>query len=331
MLPENENTVYHMANSLAANLMNNQIGHAYPQLVPVLQVLGMDLRNVFTQLLGAQRQELFFGESPWAKLYELQTGKKIEVPDRTILKNICPDQYTTSSNLPWKNIFQYFIDNWANPEGDEEWHFFLNGPTDYGNQVVLNFDSKEAVYYWEKNDMRLTLVNFGESRGALSCPLFNTPYDVDVEFSYIQRTLLDPLLAKMQEVWGTEPKPVLNGDHSKLLVHNHYYAGKEVSSEAPVRQLEVLFDGGMFGYPGRSYAYLTWKGYRLQFSTHRDWNCDPSTILKVAVLHKDNDQTVYSWWNNPLLVHDLLNDMDSLLDELLTKHATLIKEDPRAV
>jgi len=332
MQPSNEDAVYHMADVLASNLMNNSIGHAYPQLVPVLTTMGLDLRNVFVNMLGSMRQELFFGESPWAKLYELQTGKKIEVPDRTILKNICPDRAVTCGTRQWADIFKYFINNWENPEGDEEWHYFLNGPTDYNNQVVLNFDSQKATYYWENNDMELVLDHFGQSRGALSCPMFHTPYAVDVEYSYIQRTLLDPLLASMLEIWGIDPETVTLENDSKLLIHNHYYGdGKELPDESPIRQLEVLFDGSMFGYPARSYTCLPWREYRLQFSTHKDWNCNPSTVLKVAVMNKDNDHTVHSWWKNPLLVHDLLEDMDSLFDELLTKHATLIKEDPRAV
>jgi hypothetical protein len=330
MLPSNENIVYHMAEQLAANLMNNNVGHAYPQLVPVLQTMGFDLRNVFSQLLGAQRQELFFGEAPWAKLYELQTGRTICVPDRTILKNLCPERGSMVGDRPWEEILKYFLAGWENPEGDEEWHFFLGGPTDYDNQVVINFKNMCATYYWANNDMCLTLPVFSHSRGQLTCPLFHEPYDVDVEYPYIQRTLLDQLMAGMLTIWD---KANLDPVDSDLLVHQCYYGidGKEVKDEDNVKQLAVLFNGNMYSKYGKAYGYVDWNGYRLQFSTKRDWNSDPSIVLKVAVMHpiddkNPHDRSVYNWHKNPLLVADLRADMDTILDQLITQHELSMKE-----
>ena len=344
MQPQAEDVIYEAANRLAAGLMNSQVGHTYPQLVPVLHVLGMDIRNVFTQLLGHQRSELFFGESPVAKLYEIQTGKKVEVPDRTILKNICPERGFISTHQPWEFILKYFLAGWANPDGDEEWHFFLDGPDptcpeDYDNQVILNFRRKDAIYHWANNDMQLVLDNFSRSNGKLECPLFHSPYDVDVEMSYIKRTLYDQLLARMLEIWEIQDTLEVNGEY---LIHQHYYGTAEAPIQVPdehnVKQLAVLLNGGMFGISGRSFVYLDdWNGYRLQFSTKRDWNSDPSTILKVSVMHLETekdyqqDRTIGNWWMNPLLVADLRNDLDGILQGLVDRHELEMKEDPRTV
>jgi hypothetical protein len=334
MQPQAENYVYEAAQRLASGLMNNQIGHVYPALVPVLHTLGMDISNVFTQLLGQQRSEMFYGESPWAKMYEIQTGKKIEVPDRAILKNICPERGFTVPQMPWEDVLDYFLAGWANPEGDEEWHFFLDGPEDYDNQVILNFKRKDAVYYWENNDMQLVLPNFARSAARLECPLFHVPYDVDVELSYVQRTLYDQVLARMLEIWEIEPVTV---EDSSFLISQHYYGTRENPIEVPdehnVKQLAVLLEMGGFGKANRSYVYVDdWNGYRLQFSTKRDWNCNPSTILKVSVMHllndddRNHDRTVNYWWKNPLLVADLLADMDNLLQGLIDRHELEMKE-----
>lgn len=334
MLPDNEKLIYDAAQRLSGGLMNNNLGNVYPQMMPVLNQLGHELMGVFTHLLGLQRQELFFGESPWAKLYTIQTGRKIEVPDRTIIKSLTHDRFNSIGNRNWAHILDYFLANWDNDEGDQEWHFFLGGPTDYGNQVILNFDSRKASYHWEENDMRMELENFAQSRAALLCPLFHDPYDVDVEYSYIQRTLLDPLLAKMEKVWGIDHVEEEDGD---LVISRHYYGTPEapftVSEEHNVHQLAALLNGGMFGKMGKSFAYRDdWNGYRLQFSTKRDWSCNPSIILKVAVMHLENDKdrnhdrTVSYWWRNPLLVADLKKDLDSLLQELVDRHELEMKE-----
>lgn len=339
MQPEAENVVYEAANRLAAGLMNNQVGHTYPALVPVLHVLGMDIRNVFTQLLGHQRSELFYGESPTAKLYEIQTGKKVEVPDRAILKNICPESGYRSSQTPWEFILDYFLAGWANPDGDEEWHFFLDGPDptcpeDYDNQVILNFKRKHAIYYWANNDMQLVLDNFSRSNGKLECPLFHSPYDVDVEIAYIERTLYDQLMAKMLGIWEIEPAPEVESDY---LITQHYYGTHENPIEVPddhnVKQLAILLDHGSFGKANRSYAYLeNWNGYRLQFSTKRDWNYAPSNLLKVTVMHlaneqdRNHDRGVNYWWKNPLLVADLKADLDNILQLLISRHELEMKE-----
>lgn len=334
MQPQAENVIYEAAQRLASGLVNNQIGHAYPALVPVLHVLGMDISNVFTQLLGHMREELFYGESPVALLYEIQTGKKVAVPDRTILKNICPERGYTVPSIPWEDVLKYFLAGWANPEGDDEWHFFLDGPEDYNNQVVINFKRKDAVYYWENNDMQLVLPNFARSAARLECPLFHVPYDVDVELSYVKRTLYDQMLARMLEIWEIEPREEVAADN---LIHYHYH-GKddnriEVPDEHNVKQLAILLEMGGFGKANRSYAYVDdWNGYRLQFSTKRDWNYTPSTILKVVVMNLENetdrqqDRTVSNWSKNPLLVADLLESMDELLQSLIDRHELEMKE-----
>lgn len=319
MLPNNESLVYHMAQTLASNLMNNQLGYAYPQLVPVLQVLGMDIQNVFSNLLGHQRAELFFGESPWAKLYELQTGKKIAVPDKAIIKHLTNDRMVSCGKIPMGAILDYFL-KYRDYE-DDEMVFFIDG--DHENQVCLDLKTKKAKYYWRDNDMRLELTDFAQSRGYLSCPLFHEPYDVDVDYAYIERTLLDPLYARIiGDKWPIEQ----SGEN---ILHQHYFGSmadpKKVADESNVRQLMVLLDGGMYSRHAQSYVYWDWKEYRLQFSVRRDWNYAPPQAFQMSIsTYPENNngqpRTVYDWWKNPLLVSDLLNDMDSILDDIITEH-----------
>lgn len=334
MQPDTENMVNCLVDKLNHDLMNSSASRAYPQLVPDLMNLGHNLKNVFINLLASNRRELFFGEEPWAKLYELQTGNRICVPDKSIIKNLCSSNFVTVGDRPWSHILKYFLDGWANPEGDEEWHFFLDGPTDYNNQVVLNFDSKEATYYWEKNDMQMTLPDFSRSSAVLSSPMFHTPYDVDVEYSYIERTLLDQLLARMLEIWEIEETAEVSHD---LFIHEHYHGTSQVPVKLPddhdVNRLSLLLNAGKYSqYDRATYSYVdySWKDYTLQFSTKRDWSYSPSIVLKVSVMAPEQphggQRPVSSWWKNPLLVADLKHDLDGIIKTLLVDQEQPTKE-----
>lgn len=326
MLPNNESAVYHQAQVLASNLMNHNVGHAYPMLQPVLHILGADLVNVFSNLLGHQRSELFFGESPWAKLYELQTGKKVAVPDKAIIKHLTNDRFVSCGKLPMGAILDYFL-KWRDYE-DDEMVFFIDG--DHEEQVCLDLKTKKATYYWRDNDMRLELTNFAQSRGFLSCPLFHEPYDVDVDYDYVERTLLDPLYARIiGDKWPIEQS-------GEKILHEHYFGSmadpKKVTDESNVRQLMVLLDGGMYSRHSRSYTHWDWKEYRLQFSVRRDWQYCPAQVFQVSLSTYPEDpagqpRAVDSWWKNPLLVSDLLNDMDGILDDLITEHELSMRGD----
>ncbi|MNP15379.1 hypothetical protein D3C76_1077340 [compost metagenome] len=182
--------------------------------------------------------------------------------------------------------------------------------------------------------MQLVVPNFSRSAARLESPLFHVPYDVDVELSYLQRTLYDQLLPRMLEIWEIEPVTV---DDASLLISQHYYGTRENPIEVPdehnVKQLAILLDMGGYSKANRSYVYVDdWNGYRLQFSTKRDWNCNPSTVLKVSVMHlrneddRNHDRSVNYWWKNPLLVADLLADMDNLLQGLIDRHELSMKE-----
>lgn len=326
MQPNNESTVYHMAETLAANLRNHNIINAYPMLQPVLHILGIDLLNVFSQMLGSQRQELFYGESPWAKLYEIQTGKKIEVPDKTILKNLTHDRSITSGSRPMSAILDYFL-KYRTYEDDE----FVFHNHENNDQVTVDLKTRKAKFWWANNDMTLELTKFDESRGHLNCPLFNEPYDVDMDYAALNRLLLD----QMYEFMLDKGQYFVEVE-AKYLLMQHYFGSVaepiRVADDSNVRQLMVLLDGGMYSKWNRSYATINWKEWVLQFSVERDWNYAPPMVFKVVIQTHPTDkdrgqpQSVYNWHKNPLLVKDLLSDMDGLLDQLITQHELSMKE-----
>ena len=337
MLPDNENMVMNMAETLAQNLMSNSLGSSYPQLVPVLQVMGMDLRNVFNQLMGSMRSELFFGESPWAKMYTLHTGKKIGVPRRTnIIENLAQDRWTKSSSRPLKDILAY----WAIHRPDERDgddciifpHRYENGERE---QVEVDLSTGQASIEWSENDMELTLPEFQYNKGLLSCPLFEAPYSVALDMTYLNEVLYDPLYNHLVG----DCKPV-NPEKTEWLLMEHYWGTQanpeEGAGESGFNQLRVLLTGEMYSKYGSSYVTFEWRGYRIQLSSKRDWDYgargDISQIVYISSVGVDNASArngidyINNWHQNPLLVHDLLNDMDGIVDDLLTKHELSMKE-----
>ncbi|MNZ74459.1 hypothetical protein D3C78_929080 [compost metagenome] len=200
MLPQNESALFSALMCLAENLNNHHSLSAYPQMQPLFMQAASNLQMIANTGLGNMRQEMFFGKTPWAKLYELQTGKKIAVPGYTkILENIAPERFTKVPQRPFKEILDYWKTNRPNPEGKEE--FVYNDYEFEHQQTTIDYKTGEAVFWWDNNDMRLTLPKFWESRGFLTCPLFDEPYEVAVDMTYMQHMLLGPLY---EEIVGEE-------------------------------------------------------------------------------------------------------------------------------
>lgn len=335
MLPDNEEMVMSMAGTLARNLMNNSVGHAYPQLVPVLQIMGIDIQNVFNQLMGSMRSELFFGESPWAKMYTLQHGKKIGIPRKVpIIENLSAGSYTKSPNRPLKAIVEYWmIHRPVERDGDEE--FVFNHYDPEHDQVNIDMNTGEVVICWDNNDMTLTLPAFDKNHGVLTCPLFEKPYDVTIESSYLDSMMYTPLYNYVVGSEHREPPEKI-----EWLLMDHYWGTQanpeEGASTSGFNQLRVLLTGEMYSKHGSSYVTFDWRGYRVQLSSKRDWDYgargDISQIVYVSSVGVDNINArngvdyINDWYRNPLLVNDLLADFDSIVDDLLTKHELSMKE-----
>jgi hypothetical protein len=335
MLPDNEEMVMNMAENLARNLMGNSLSSSYPQLVPVLQMMGMDLRNVFNQMMGGMRSELFFGESPWAKLYTMQTGKKIGVPRKEpIIENLAAEHWNRSPSRPLRAIMDYWMVN--RPEerdGDDEFVFNTYDPEH--DQVTVDMRTGETVFCWDNNEMQLTLPEFHQNKGLLTCPLFEKPYGVTVEAAYLDKMLYTPLYEYMVGTEHREPPEKL-----EWLLMDHYWGTQanpeEGAGESAFNQLRILLAGEMYTKYEVNHTWFEWRGYRVKLSSKRDWDYSArggiSDIVYISSVGIDDvnarDGIVYinDWYRNPLLVNDLLNDMDGIADDLLTRHELSMKE-----
>ncbi|MNY34754.1 hypothetical protein D3C86_1691200 [compost metagenome] len=187
--------------------------------------------------------------------------------------------------------------------------------------------------------MYLTLNDMGSVRASVECPLFDEPYLVDLEATFIHKYIVSPLYNLL--TYEVDAR-YIEADPKYLLLHHFFGTIEEpiaVQDSHPFKQLAVLFGGSMYSNKCRSWADVKFKGRTIRFSGDRDYGLDapyPNNVVKIASVSilpegSANPITVSDWHKNPLFVRDLMNNMGNLFDQMITEHELSMKDDPSAV
>jgi len=331
MIPSNEKEVIKALGLLSDNLTNNNPGlAAYPQLQGTFYALQANLQDLVGALVATQRDEALYGKTEAAKLYLLQHQRHHSLPEG-VLKSVMKGMYAEACRRPIGMILAYAI---AYRGLSTEPSLWINADQ-AASRVKVFPDTREVLISWYNRAMTITLPDLCTGAGVVNAPLFHEPIPVDVDMTYLDKVLYTPLYERLvgDEHWEvTDPK---------YLLMDHYFLkdgeATEENLDHPLVQLRALLNGSMYGRTDASHVYAEWKDYRLLFSTERDWNHDPLLLLKVSVNVPSTDPTarhhnlLHGWWHNPLLVNDLLKDMDGIIDQLLTRHEAELADRPDTV
>lgn len=331
MTPSNEKEVINALGLLSDNLTNNSPGlAAYPQLQGTFYALQVNLQDLVGVLVAAQRDEALYGKTEAAKLYLQQYRQKHSLP-QGILKSVMKGMYSETCKRPITTILAYAI---AHRGLSTESSLWIN-PDAATTYVKVFPDTQEVTLSWFNRAMSITMPDLGKGVGLVNAPLFHEPIPVDMNMAYLDNVLYTPLYERLV---GDEHREVTD---PKYLLMDHYFLkdgeATEENLDHPLVQLRALLNGSMYGRTDASHVYAEWKDYRLLFSTERDWNHDSSLLLKVSVNVPSTDPTarhhnlLHGWWHNPLLVNDLLKDMDDIIDQLLTRHEAELADRPNTV
>lgn len=331
MTPSNEKEVIEALGLLSDNLTNNNPGlAAYPQLQGTFYALQANLQNLVGALVATQRDEALYGKTEAAKLYLLQHQRNHSLPEG-VLKSVMKGMYTETCRRPIGMILAYAI---AYRGLSTEPSLWINADQ-AASRVKVFPDTREVLISWYNRAMTITLPDLCTGTGVVNAPLFHEPIPVDVDMAYLDKVLYTPLYERLV---GDEHWEVSDPKH---LIMDHYFLKDseaiEENLDHPLVQLRALLNGSMFGKHDHGYTYIDWKDYRLMFSTERDWSRNPSLMLTVSVLEPSTDSNsrhrglVHGWWQNPLLVNDLLKDMDGIIDQLLTRHEAELADRPNTV
>lgn len=333
MIPSNELAIAKAIETLAGSLNDGHAFSAYPQLSGVFYGLQANLQNLVGIMLMTQRDEALYGKTEAAKLYALQYKQTHALPEG-ILKSIGQQQWYGSCDRPLAGIVKYAREYRGLSQTT------LELTTDEATLTTfarIDLESLEVHISWKDCALSLRLPNVTLGRGEVNGPLFHEPYTVEVDSAYLDRVLYSPMF---EFLVGPERRPV---EEPKALLIHHYFGTKdapiELPGDHPLIQLRHLVNAGLYGKGEYSFATIDWKDYTLSFNTQRDWNFHESLLLTVDVQEKKEGtpferhrgRSVYNWWKNPLLVNDLLADMDSLIDKALTAHELELAGQPGTV
>jgi len=333
MIPSNQQAIINALQMTCGNLTNNNPGlSAYPQLSSTFYQLASNLDILVGTLISTQRDELLFGKTPAAKLYELQYKQSHAVPE-CVLKSALVERWDAMASKPLIQIMNYvakFRSSLPN-----EFNYSLEhripstpvNPQDVTQTMYVKIDtaSREVIIKWVDCALILRIPSLVSSTAFVEGPLFHEPIKVSLDPTFLENAVWNPVYVGMV---GDEHIEV---GAPKYLLMDHYFTSGRVSSEDiehPVVQLRSLLSNDRFGQFNMSYAKIDWQGWSLHFSTERDWSREESLLLVVNLREQGSSQDtrnfgqhIRDWWKNPLLVNDLLKDMDGLIDQLLTQHA----------
>ena len=336
MLEKHENEVYHQMMILAQTGHHHHSLQAYPQLQPLFFEQAANMQNLANMFFQRHREELFYGLTPWAMMYKLQTGRDIKLPTPAIVKYLADGNMVTTAVISTiKEIARYAKEHRIerfplHMVKDGHWKHILTpeeGSADV--QVTFSLIDFSAHLKWPENDMEVAIPDFGVVRALVSCPLFYAPYTIHLEPSYLHTVLHEPMYKML--VGDEDIK--LDFD-SKYLIMDHYFGTrqepKELPTEHPFVQLRHLLNTSSFGKTGKSHIRLKVNhNHSIAISATRDWNFHESLVVKIdgAFRHyeKDGEMKEDSIWNstwekNPLFIRDIIDGLPRMIDEALAEH-----------
>lgn len=334
MLPSSEAAVINALQMTCDNLTNNNPGlSAYPQLNGTFYQLASNIEILIGTMITTQREELLFGKTQAAKLYELQFRQAHAVP-AGVLKSLNPERWNESATMPLLHILEYAKRVRRSTTGTIK--YTVDHVTDQATEttpaftrtahVTIDIRTKETFIAWMGHAVRVRLPSFDNAKAFVEGPLFHEPIEVALDTAFLGAVVWSPLYSKLV---GEEHLTV---EEDKYLLMDHYFSSGRVSSEDiehPVVQLRSLLNDEIFGSRNMGFVDIEWNGYIVQFSTKRDYSRQESLLLTVRVMEPysphsmprmGSGTTVSNWWKNSLLVNDLLRDLDNLIDQLLTRH-----------
>lgn len=330
MLPSNESILFIYLEQATRHLRDNPSISAYPMLAPVLHQTAFGMEGVINSALDVMRREAFDGTTPWAKLYEMMTGKRICLPDMGIIEDLTADPRRTSWVRGFSQTFNYFIDNWDNPEGDEEFVLFMDD-TDPANQICIDIKTHSATISYSNNDLEVKLGKFYNTTASITSPLFHEPYMVSLKLDFIRDSITKPMEKLMMSEYGVDKDYTAASatDFANVVFLGTREEPIDPGEDSSFAKMIQLLRLKLYSKYGQDTAYIDWRGYRLEIKS-ADLFITPYGTMYIMLydVHPNDSRPtrVEDWWTNPILTYDLAKELPGLLDRTLELHELSLKE-----
>jgi hypothetical protein len=318
MTPSNEKELLEQCKTLFCAISDRNAINAYPAMSPYMTNIACNVDNIIRMVVALSRDEILYGKTLGAKVYEMVTGRQLRIPEGIISHQL--DGSPTLTMIPLNDICDYMVANRPSAVNSIQ----LGLPN-----AGLTFDShsKRARISFVDSDITIDIENIMSSKCLLQCKMFEEPYEMFIDKTWVEENVFNRIYHAMVGDEHLEPFD------EKYMIMNHFFGTvenkKEVLEDHPVHELIKLLSGHDYGDNYDSYADVIMdNGYRLRLDTVQDWGHHSGIrVLKlcsVSKVHEDGKFTsAYNWHRNPLLVRDIIKSLDSVVTDLLENHHKL--------
>jgi hypothetical protein len=313
MTPQSEKELVETLTLLRNAIMDNAAFSAYPQLLGPMCNIGAHLDNLTHQLIKGSREEMLYGTSLGAKVYELVTGRSLSIP-KGIIETDRVDRYWSNTSLT--EICKYKL---LNRPGAAKGHTIVNGD----ETLFLDVNTQKAMLTFVKSDMSIVFNEIDTTKATIHCALFEEPYELYLDRDWARPRLFDELF---EAVVGDE---ALEPFDEKYMFMNHYFGTleerKEVAEDAPINKLIKILYRYEYGSGLNSYFETEFNGYKIRFDTVADWgHWSGGHVFKISSVRKIQSngdiKSIGNWSGNPLFVRDILGGIDKIIEAALAEY-----------
>lgn len=331
---KDKNILLGLLNNNLANSANSAL-HAYPQLREFVVSVQRALAEIVetTIIEGADRE--LSGNEPWAMMYALNTGRKICIPDRrSVLQS-------PTTSLPYGYIshvpnLRHIVDYILTYRGVTEMGYLISNQLP-NTEITVCAQENWCKIRFDDNDMSLFIPNIYSTVAHVECPLFDVPREVLLNTEWMIKNIISPL-----RVWltGVPYERTLNTERdSRYLIIDHYFTEQgenELSEDHPYNVLYDIMKRGQFvNQPSITHNSFKRSGYlailefkknlylELSSQRHPNRNIDTRVIVISSVFSvvDGEERSISHWYENPLLVNDIKEEMDDILTRLVASQA----------
>jgi len=321
-----------------ASICNSSQFSAYPQMQYPFFNIANTLRAGIQEIMDQERAEAIFGKAPWAKLYQIQTGKRHDIPE-AIIESV---SLTVRSSYygavpPLRDIYDY-----ARKYRDNHYvtHFENSGITGDFGTVRFSQDPFEARVEFRDSDAHL-VIPIEKPEGHVHGPLFHEPYRVVVKSSWMTDVIWEPLFKRF--VGGEAIDVIDNGKfviHDQLFKDEYKFSDEELDGH-PAIQLYKLLSRCDYRQTteanGNGVAKVMLNDdYLIVLAGYREWSKRFSDVIGIDAVYRLGDVVegancrdatpIHGWARNPLLVRDIMESAEHLVKTALENHHTNMKE-----
>lgn len=310
---------------LACELGNPSNFNAYPQLQYVFFNLGATLDTLAKSVIREDIEDKLYGRTPWAKLYEIQTGHTVEI-EPLMVGGVLPNSIAMHYVTPLKEIVDYWFEYRGKLAPSDE---LVSSTFDIGEWlVIVDYNTFSATAEKPMNDMVVTIDDITMSLAHVSCPLFHESIEItmaDGWMAELRRKVLERFV---------KPEDITHDFDQSKVINQKYFgtlgaARTELPEDHPYFKLYHLLESSTYGDQNRSVCTVPLNAdYSVTLSSCHDWGCVQNKNVRIGTVYRHIERddgssgqvTMPNWMHHHLLVKDIVDNIDSIIDSALAIH-----------